>query len=153
MSAALEAETGERAAVPADVMTALDRMCTPLHSSRLTGVTAECDARDMKVIRDHINDIHRLLAAAPPPAVPQWLPIESAPEGSLVVVGWLDAEDEDHPERHDFDMLEDGVWQAHENNVQHAECCAPPGSRMPKQTAPYTHWMPVPVIPGAPACE
>lgn len=40
--------------VPANVMAALDRMCTPLHESRLSGATAEADARSMKLIRDYV---------------------------------------------------------------------------------------------------
>jgi hypothetical protein len=44
----------EAGAVPHEVMQALDRMCSPLHESRLSGVTAQEDARCMKVIRDYI---------------------------------------------------------------------------------------------------
>ncbi|BEP34279.1 hypothetical protein GmRootV59_12530 [Variovorax sp. V59] len=79
-----------------------------------------------------------------------WQAIETAPEGVLLVVGWLDAEDEAHPERHDFDYLEDGVWQKHSENVEYFQACAPTGSRGPKEQAPYTHFMPVGSIPGAP---
>lgn len=44
------------AAVPGEVMRALDRMCTPLDDSWLGSKTetAQADARCMKVIRDHI---------------------------------------------------------------------------------------------------
>lgn len=73
----------------------------------------------------------------------EWQPIETAPEGILVVVGWLE-DDLEHPERYDFDQKEDGVWYVHEENVQYADACAPAGSRMPKQTAPYEYWMPLP---------
>ncbi|WP_438396390.1 hypothetical protein [Caballeronia sp. DA-9] len=40
--------------VPPDVMAALNRMCSPLHESWLTGVTAQEDARCMKLIRDYV---------------------------------------------------------------------------------------------------
>lgn len=50
---------GEPVAVPQDVLAALDRMCTPLDESRLSGATAESDARCMKLIRDYV------LSAAP----------------------------------------------------------------------------------------
>ena len=39
---------------PAEVMAALDRMCSPLHESRLSGFTAAEDARCMEVIRRHV---------------------------------------------------------------------------------------------------
>lgn len=41
-------------AVPVEVLRALDRMCTPLDASRLSGATAEADARCMATIRDYI---------------------------------------------------------------------------------------------------
>lgn len=44
----------EQATVPADVMAALDRMCTPLDTSVLKGATAEADAFCMQLIRDYI---------------------------------------------------------------------------------------------------
>lgn len=47
--------------VPETVVQAVDRMCKPLHPSRLSGVTAEVDARCMTVIRDFIAG----LSAAP----------------------------------------------------------------------------------------
>lgn len=51
--------------VPEEVRRALDRMCTPLHATRLLGVTAQEDARCMQIIKQHIE------AAAPvPPAAP-----------------------------------------------------------------------------------
>jgi len=62
-----------------------------------------------------------------------WQPIETAPSDTLVVVGWLDAEDEENPERHDFDYKEDGVWVKHEDLYQEFCCVAPPGSRGPKE--------------------
>lgn len=47
------------AAVPDEVMRALDRMCTPLDPSVLSGATAQADTNSMKVIRDYV------LSAAP----------------------------------------------------------------------------------------
>jgi hypothetical protein len=82
-----------------------------------------------------------------------WQPIETAPENALVVVGWRDGHDPDepNPERHDFDWKEDGCWMRHHDNREHAEMVAPPGSTLPPERAPYTHWLAVPPIPGAPA--
>lgn len=40
--------------VPDAVMQALDRMSTPLHDSRLSGLTAELDAANIKTIRDYV---------------------------------------------------------------------------------------------------
>ena len=80
-------------------------------------------------------------------AAPEWLPIETAPEGRLVVVGWLDTEDAHYPEQHEFDYLEDGVWAKHEDCVEHARAVAPPGSKMPKEQAPYQWWMDLPAFP------
>jgi hypothetical protein len=92
-----------------------------------------------------IEKVRIALSAAP--QSDGWRPISDAPEGVLLVVGWLDPEDTEHPERHDFDYLEDGVWQQHSNNVEHFDMCAPPGSRGPSNEAPYTHFMRVAAIP------
>lgn len=70
-----------------------------------------------------------------------WTPIDTAPNDTPVIVGWLDADDHDDPERYDFDLKEDGVWVKHEELYQDFCCAAPPGSHGPKETAPYTHWM------------
>lgn len=43
--------------VPADVVAAVERMYTPLHESRLTGVTAQEDARCMAVIKHFIDGL------------------------------------------------------------------------------------------------
>lgn len=76
-------------------------------------------------------------------AAPQWQTIDTAPEGRLAVVFWMDKEDSENPERHDFDFLEDGVWQKHDEHYQHFCAVAPPGTHGPKESAPYTHWMPL----------
>lgn len=39
---------------PPEVLAALDRMCQPLHESRLSGATAAADARCMSLIRDYV---------------------------------------------------------------------------------------------------
>jgi len=82
-------------------------------------------------------------------AAPEWQPIETAPEGRLVVVGWLDAEDSNYPENYEFDYLEDGLWAKHEDCVQHAQAVAPPGSQMPKEQPPYQWWLDLPAFPAA----
>ncbi len=80
---------------------------------------------------------------------PEWQPIETAPEGRLVVVGWLDAEDSHYPENYEFDYLEDGLWAKHEDCAEHAFAVAPPGSQMPKEQPPYQWWMDLPAFPAA----
>lgn len=50
----LAAPIAPRADVPENVMLALDRMCTPLDESRLSGATAAADAHCMKLIRDYV---------------------------------------------------------------------------------------------------
>lgn len=47
-------DAGMSQEVPAEVMAALDRMCTPLDPSWLKGVTDEVDAKNMNIIRDYI---------------------------------------------------------------------------------------------------
>ncbi|MGE8279078.1 MAG: hypothetical protein ACN6O2_01465 [Stenotrophomonas sp.] len=82
-------------------------------------------------------------------AAPEWQPIETAPEGRLVVVGWLDTEDSHYPENYEFDYLEGGLWSKHEDYVEHAHAVAPPGSQMPKEEPPYQWWMDLPAFPTA----
>lgn len=77
----------------------------------------------------------------------EWQPIETAPEGVLVVVGWLYPEDAENPERYEFDYKEDGCWMRHEDLYQEYCAIAPPESTGPSPTAPYTHWMAIPPIP------
>jgi hypothetical protein len=90
-------------------------------------------------------------AALSHPSTPQgWQPISTAPEAELVVVGWLDSEDTEHPERHDFDWLEEGLWQKHSADHEHFLMVAPPGSRGPSENAPYTHWQRIGAIPAPP---
>lgn len=43
--------------VPPDVIAAVERMCTPLDKSWLTGATAEADARSMAIIKQFIDSI------------------------------------------------------------------------------------------------
>lgn len=79
-----------------------------------------------------------------------WRPIAEAQEGKLYVVGWLDGEDTKSPARHDFDYIEDGCWVGHEDCVQHADACAPPGSRLPPREPPYQWLIEVPEFPTPP---
>lgn len=82
-------------------------------------------------------------------AAPEWKPIETAQEGRLVVVGWLDAEDSHYPENYEFDYLEDGLWAKHEDCIEHAHAVAPSGSQMPKEQPPYQWWLDLPAFPAA----
>ncbi|WP_144156511.1 hypothetical protein [Paraburkholderia sp. BCC1885] len=52
-----------RTEIPANVMAALDRMCTPLDASVLSGTTADADAHSMRLIRDYVlsnGDCHEV---------------------------------------------------------------------------------------------
>lgn len=82
-------------------------------------------------------------------AVPRWRPITEAPADRLCVVAWNDHDDPDHPERHDFDYIEDGRWLRHDENVEHAESVAPTGSQMPQRDPPYQWFIELPDVPAA----
>lgn len=73
-----------------------------------------------------------------------WMPIEMAPEGAQVVVCWRDAEDMEHPERFEFDYLEDGCWMKWHEYAEHVEVI---GGHGVSYTPPYTGWMPLPPAP------
>lgn len=73
-----------------------------------------------------------------------WLPIESAPEGLLVAVGWIDKED--GTAHYDFDYLEDGVWQRYFDYYEHLVIAGAPGRA---EDAPYTYWMDIAHLPAA----
>ena len=74
-----------------------------------------------------------------------WQPIETAPDNQLVVVFWTDNDDAKNPERHDFDYLEDGVWQNYFNRHEHYLIAG--AARGRSEDAPFTHWMPLPKMP------
>jgi len=99
---------------------------------------------------DLLHDAADALAAAP--AADGWRPIETAPEGEVVLVGWRDERD-DFAEHHTMDVLDEGVWHDHEEHVQWAEAVAPPGSVLPPQTAPYRWWRAIPPLPAAPQAQ
>lgn len=91
---------------------------------------------------------YRCSACTEPRAeVTGWQPIETAPPDTEVVVFWLDPESPEHPERYDFDMLDDGCWRQWTDHYEWAHSVAPAGSRLPREQAPYTHWKPL----GSPA--
>jgi hypothetical protein len=128
------------------------------HGIPLTDLSAAAEWRQKAELRwtlieELTAECERLRAAlaAGSQAVPVWQDIATAPDGELLVVGWLDPEDEEHPERHDFDWLEDGAWQRHADNYEHFCMAAPAGSRGPSEEAPYTHWMRLGAIPTAPS--
>ncbi|WP_186118305.1 DUF551 domain-containing protein [Burkholderia gladioli] len=86
-----------------------------------------------------------LLAASPAPAIPagDWQPVETAPEGELVVVFWLDPNAAVELECYDFDMLEDGSWRQWTDHYEWAHSVAPVTEvpcTMPREHPPYTHW-------------
>ena len=104
----------------------------------------ESDAKRM------IDLVRRFYAHPSPPEGAGWRPIAEAPEGQMVVVGWLAPEDTEHPERHDFDLLEDGCWQRWHDHAEHVQVI---GGHGVSYTPPYTVWMPVGPIPAPPASE
>lgn len=85
-------------------------------------------------------------ARTPARDLTEWQPIATAPEGKLVVVCWRD---DDGNEMHDFDYFEDGAWMKWSEHYEWAYSVAPAGSHMPRERAPYTHWI---GLPEAPAC-
>ena len=97
-----------------------------------------------------IREQHAALDASQPNAAlaDGWMDIATAPEKELLLVGWVDPDDT--LERHCFDMLEAGCWQAHEADREHFLMVAPPGSRGPKEGAPYTHWKRIGSLPAPP---
>lgn len=78
-----------------------------------------------------------------------WQPIETAPEGKLLVVAWLDKDDPDNPERHAFDFIEDDGWVRHNEDYDRFLYVATLGSTGPSAHAPYTHWIELPEVPAA----
>lgn len=76
-----------------------------------------------------------------------WLPIETAPEGELVVCMWLDKEDDEHPARYNFDYFEDGIWMNYFSEHEHYAIAGVATGR--SEDAPYTHWMSLPAAPTA----
>ena len=82
-----------------------------------------------------------------------WQPIETAPEGVVVIVGWRD-KDSEYPEQYVFDCQEDGCWLTHNDSYGHfmavgGSAAAGPDATCtgPSQNAPYTHWMPIQEMP------
>lgn len=73
----------------------------------------------------------------------QWRPIANALEGEHCVCCWLDKYDGDM--RHNFDWLEDGVWQNYFNEHEHLLIAGAASGR--SEDAPYTHFMPLPLPP------
>ncbi|WP_186251703.1 hypothetical protein [Burkholderia gladioli] len=94
------------------------------------------------------NDWHEratALLALRAPAISEtgWQPIETAPEGELVVVFWLDPNAAVELECYDFDMLEDGSWRQWTDHYEWAHSVAPVTEvpcTMPREHPPYTHW-------------
>ena len=73
----------------------------------------------------------------------QWRPIADAQEGVLVVCCWVDKDDGDM--RHNFDYLEDGVWQNYFNEHEHYLIAGAASGR--SEDAPYTLFIPLPPPP------
>lgn len=84
--------------------------------------------------------------AAAPELVNAWIPIETVPkEVDRVVVYWA----EEGEPRYMFDYIEEGRWVMHADHYEHYCMVACPEMTGPKETPPYTHWMPLPAVPGS----
>ncbi len=72
-------------------------------------------------------------------------PIETAPEESVIVVAWID---EDGCTQYEFEWLQDGSWHEHNERYDHYLSCAPRDIPCtgPSENAPYTHWLPLPIL-------
>ncbi len=118
-----------------------------MSETQLKALTAKLESNALAYEMLGEKQLPALLRVAAAALAPQWQPIESAPADELVVVCWLDDEGTENPERHEFDYIEDGMWVNHANLVEHAQAVAQPGSRVPKDHAPYQWWMPLPDPP------
>jgi hypothetical protein len=127
----------EAGAVPHEVMQALDRMCSPLHESRLSGVTAQEDARCMKVIRGYILRNPREEAGEDARG---WRPIETAPTNGGPLLIWVDTDD--GGEAMTLYRNADGEWLYDGEPTYSASFYIKP-----------THWMPLPAAPADSAIE
>jgi len=83
-------------------------------------------------------------APNPPQSLSPWQPIATAQNDKPCIVGWID---DDGTERHNFDVMDDGVWRMHDDICEMAEACAPAGGIMPNRTAPYTDCIELPPLP------
>lgn len=91
----VDALSSHHGSVPANVMEALERMCTPLDESVLKGATAAADAHSMRVMRDYV------LSAAQP--VEQTRALTDAVrdvvrerQRQMSVEGWTPEHDDEH---------------------------------------------------------
>ena len=119
--------------IPDAVAEALDRMCTPLHESRLEGVTAKMDAHCMGIIRDYILSTAAAQPAQPEPAKHRFNNVscsqcgrefgpgnfgfshcsdhsgESYSKGIEAAAAWLDKRADDYDAEHGSDDPETGT--------------------------------------------
>lgn len=129
------------------------RIVVPMHDAESNNrVTSE----DMAFIAAACNfartDLPALLAEV---ERLRWRPIETAPEGRPVLLGWMERDyDGSYSERYDFDLIEDGCWARYEDHYQLAHSVAvPEGTQMPPEAPPYQFWMDIRPFPTAPAKE
>ena len=85
----------------------------------------------------------------------EWKSIESAPKDQLVMV-YTPPQTSDWPDtvRIGFDYIDseiaDDYWYNHGEHYEHYCCVAKPENCTgPQERAPYTHWMPLPAVPGS----
>ncbi len=69
-----------------------------------------------------------------------WLPIALAQEDELCIVFWRDESTPEHPERYEFDHLEDGAWFHHSESYDRYMMVGASLGPGPSEKAPYTHF-------------
>lgn len=114
----------------------------PVKPSREMGMAVH-KSRHSNTMYSEIFAIMVKAAPNPPQPLSPWQPIATAQNDKPYIVGWVD---DDGTERHDFDVMDDGVWRMHDDICEMAEACAPAGGIMPNRTAPYTHCIELPPL-------
>lgn len=108
-------------------------------------LTKDGAVMDLARARQAAKLIRRLGAAlSTQPQQGGWMPISEAAENMdrQVVVRWVDSEGYEHMQ---FDYTEDGCWMEWHNHAEHVEII---GGHGVSYTPPYTHFFPLPPVPG-----
>lgn len=141
--AARQAEPQPSAQGPEEIFLQLHGDCLP-HETDLPVVYTD-NSVTWCWHRIHDSDVRYIRADLAQTEPQGWMPIETAPEKTLVICMWLDDEDTEHPERYAFDLFDDGLWQNYFNEHEHYLIAGAAKGR--SEEAPYTHWTPIPATP------